>query len=182
MRLRTRWKFPSSCAASTDRSPEPFERPARHIATGSPVGAGRAGRFRSDTSHGGPRMTQIASTPPQNDPRPDPRQCHQARHTHLRIFARRRLHRGIAEFTQSRCHAGADRRRHARRSVVRRARFRCHRFGRRRRHRRSRRTAIRRTLRRCRRSPLCVASFVRAAPSPASMPPACPRLVVQRLS
>ena len=45
LRIRIRWKSPSSCAAFTDRSPEPSQRPARHIAPAhrAPAPASRAG-------------------------------------------------------------------------------------------------------------------------------------------
>ena len=59
--LPTRWRSPSSSAGST----RPLsERPARHLAPGPRAGGSPAGRFLFDTSHGGPRMTRIATTPP----------------------------------------------------------------------------------------------------------------------
>ena len=77
-------------------------------------------------------MTQIASTPPGDDPRPHPRQRHLARHEDLRQHAFGCHVGGVAEQPSCRCHAGADRRRHALADrAVRRARFHRHHRGRR---------------------------------------------------
>ena len=61
---RTRWRFPSSSAASTDRYPAPPKRPVRHFAPGSQAGAGRRGVSFPQIDHGGSRMNPTAATPP----------------------------------------------------------------------------------------------------------------------
>ena len=130
--------IPSSCAAyrgippSTDRTPRSFMRPA-----GPPSGGAFPFPHPSGRCLHEPHCQNAAG----EDPRPHPRQRVEARHEDLRIDARRRADRDVAEFTPRRRHRGPHLRRHAYRPAWRRNAFHRHHRRRRHRHRRSRRPA-----------------------------------------